>query len=61
MNRKAVITVIVIIAVITVGGSLKDWLFSGGNSRIQYLGIWKNTPAWNLALAVKHQNVRQIQ
>jgi len=61
MNRKSVITVIVIIAVITVSWSLKDWLLPGSNSRIQYLGIWRNTPAWNLALAVKHQNVRTIK
>ncbi|MHB0936081.1 MAG: ankyrin repeat domain-containing protein, partial [Armatimonadota bacterium] len=61
MSRKAVFTVIVIVAVITVGGLLKDWLFNGGNSKIYYLGIWKNTPAWNLALAVKHQNVRTIK
>jgi len=61
MSRKAVFIVVVIIAVITIGGLLKDWLFSGDNSKIYYLGIWKNTPAWNLALAVKHQNVKQIE
>lgn len=62
---KILYVILGVILPISLGGWLLSGVLGDGTEdtpewNISNLRIWKNTPAWELALAVKHQNTVQI-
>ncbi|MFC5450674.1 hypothetical protein [Paenibacillus aestuarii] len=63
-KKKAVITSFIVILIIIVAKygiqSVED-IFADGNYKIYNVNIYKETPAWKLALAVRDQKTKTIE
>lgn len=60
MGKKIIIAILAFVVMLSFN-QLSNIAFSKGEYRITDIRIYKNTPAWNLALAVKRQDTGSIQ